>query len=272
MFERMVNYVVKEHNFPLKYNQSALPKLGMGPLWKEIMANIDPILNNEESDSPPPKLALFSGHDTTIMPILATLGEDVWSGFEWAPYASMMLIEVYEVADADVDESEYQSGFAFRLIYNGDVLTSKMDGCSSELCDIENLLDQVLPFAKYEDRDCASVSRVTPPTDEKSEDLMTEMKSATETLIQSPGGVGVVFGLVLISAALGSVLTCFCTRRRYRKAYHYSDSLKLNELSMSGVGDDNYRESTDSIESAVSAYGATQRELEEKDRYENSLI
>eukprot|EP00970_Alexandrium_tamarense_P019358 scaffold13946_cov200-Alexandrium_tamarense.AAC.1 len=101
---------------------------------------------------------------------------------------------------------------------------------------------------------------------------MTEMKSATETLIQSPGGVGVVFGLVLISAALGSVLTCFCTRRRYRKAYHYSDSLKLNELSMSGVGDDNYRESTDSIESAVSAYGATQRELEEKDRYENSLI
>jgi ubiquitin-like domain-containing CTD phosphatase 1 len=42
----------------------------------------------------PPKLALFSGHDTTLMPILATLGGDVWAGAEWAPYASMILIEL----------------------------------------------------------------------------------------------------------------------------------------------------------------------------------
>jgi ubiquitin-like domain-containing CTD phosphatase 1 len=67
----------------------------MGPLWSEIMTNILPIVdptNHPSSSSssssgtpPPPKLGLFSGHDTTLMPILATLGDKVWPGTEWAP-------------------------------------------------------------------------------------------------------------------------------------------------------------------------------------------
>jgi hypothetical protein len=48
----------------------------MGPLWSEIMANILPIVD-PSSGTPPPKLGLFSGHDTTLMPILATLGDRV---------------------------------------------------------------------------------------------------------------------------------------------------------------------------------------------------
>jgi ubiquitin-like domain-containing CTD phosphatase 1 len=63
---------------------------GMGPLWSEIMSNILPIVDPtnhpmSSSGTPPPKLGLFSGHDTTLMPILATLGDKVWPGTEWSP-------------------------------------------------------------------------------------------------------------------------------------------------------------------------------------------
>jgi hypothetical protein len=81
------------------HNDAAYAKLGLGPLWFEIMANIDPILNGEsdqegEREKSPPKLAVFSGHDTTIMPLLASLGPNVWNDTQWPPYASMMIIEV----------------------------------------------------------------------------------------------------------------------------------------------------------------------------------
>ena len=33
---------------------------------------------------------------STIMQLLASLGEDVWDGLVWPPYASMLLIEVSE--------------------------------------------------------------------------------------------------------------------------------------------------------------------------------
>lgn len=40
------------------------------------------------------ELAVFSGHDTTIMPLLASLDGRLWNNSDWAPYASMLLIEV----------------------------------------------------------------------------------------------------------------------------------------------------------------------------------
>ena len=43
----------------------------------------------------------------------------------------MVLIDFYEVDNED-NESEIASGYAFRLIYNSVVLTSRVDGCSSE--------------------------------------------------------------------------------------------------------------------------------------------
>lgn len=67
----------------------------MGPLWAEIMGNIDPVVDPsvKPNDHTPAKFALVSGHDDTIMPLLVSLGPKVWSG-EWPPYASMVLIEV----------------------------------------------------------------------------------------------------------------------------------------------------------------------------------
>jgi hypothetical protein len=69
----------------------------MGPLWAEIMDHILPVVNeNDQEDRgrPPAKLAIYSGHDTTIMMILESLGSKVKANIEWPPYASMILIEV----------------------------------------------------------------------------------------------------------------------------------------------------------------------------------
>lgn len=177
------------------------------------MANIVPIVsaNYTLSGTPPPKLALFSGHDTTLMPILATLGENVWSGTEWAPYASMILIEIH-IMNSDKG-SDFQSGYGFRLIYNGKVLTPEMDGCNSEICDSQVLLKQVMPFAKYQERDCAALK--------KSDSVIGEMKEATESLVTAPGGVWVLVSLMLVSTTMGCMLTYFWMKRRMPKRVVY---------------------------------------------------
>jgi hypothetical protein len=233
MFELVANFAVKNFTFPYKHNEAAYPKLGMGPLWLEIMSNILQIVGSDNqpsssSDMPPPKLALFSGHDTTLMPILSTLGDKVWSG-EWSPYASMLQIEIHEVLDTD---ARYPSGYAFRLIYNGDVLTSKMGGCpESDLCDAQVLVKQVMSFAnKYDDATCEVKSLKVSKMD--------EMKHAADTLINSSGGALVILSLIVISMALGSIITYFILRCRFRKVYKYNDTLVLTELSMSAIDDD----------------------------------
>jgi hypothetical protein len=60
------------------------------------MDNINSYLDKSVSSgaTPAPKFALFSGHDTTIMPLLASLDPGLWNDTDWAPYASMVLIEV----------------------------------------------------------------------------------------------------------------------------------------------------------------------------------
>ncbi|KAL7543311.1 hypothetical protein ACHAXR_012620 [Thalassiosira sp. AJA248-18] len=278
MFERIANFAIKNFTFSYKYNDAAYPKLGMGPLWKEIMANILPIVDSAKypsSGTPPPKLALFSGHDTTLMPILATLGDNVWSGTEWAPYASMMQIEIHEILNSD-EGSAFPSGYAFRLIFNGKVLTSKMDGCAanSELCDSQVLVKQVMPFAKYQERDCASTtaSVVPPPTEE--EGLITEMESATKNLFTAPGGMWVVMLLVISSMILGSVLTFYMMKRRMRNEYGYRrDGLAPGDLSMSVLDDESpfHTEDSPGVDSAVAANYGTHNG-DEKKSDENNLI
>jgi len=72
----------------------------MAPLWAEIMDNIYYFVDKDSipgSNFSSPKLALFSGHDTTIMPLLASLGPKLWNDTDWAPYASMFIIEVSQI-------------------------------------------------------------------------------------------------------------------------------------------------------------------------------
>ena len=74
----------------------------MGPLFAEIFDHIVPVVNDDEEKEdrgrPPAKLAIYSGHDSTIIKVLSALGPEVWKGDVWPPYASMILIEVRKYA------------------------------------------------------------------------------------------------------------------------------------------------------------------------------
>lgn len=132
----------------------------MGPLWAEIMDHILPIISSQVEDQPrpPAKLAIYSGYDSTVMEILASLG--AWEGLEWPPYGSMVLLEIHEIMSTleGEHESTFSFPYAFRLLYNGEVITYKVQGCmrKDQLCDFQHLLKRVQPFAKR-NVDCVDV-------------------------------------------------------------------------------------------------------------------
>jgi hypothetical protein len=57
--------------------------------------------------------------------------------------------------DGLTDRAIYKSDFAFRLLKDGEVLTSRIKGCpaDADLCDVQVLLDRVIPL--FANRDCA---------------------------------------------------------------------------------------------------------------------
>jgi len=60
------------------------------------------------SGHPPAKLRLLSGHDTTVVPLLAALG--CYDG-KWPPYASYIALELW----AETDPSSGQEKFSVRI-------------------------------------------------------------------------------------------------------------------------------------------------------------
>ena len=68
LFQRLFDFNVERYVYNLKANDAEYSKLSMGPLWFEIMKNIYPFIHDDESGTDRVKLALFAGHDTTIMP------------------------------------------------------------------------------------------------------------------------------------------------------------------------------------------------------------
>jgi hypothetical protein len=76
----------------------------MAPLVSEIRANIaahTAAVNTTtaaDSSKLPLKFALWSGHDNTIMPLLAAVAATNWDG-DWAPYAAMIVFELIQASD-----------------------------------------------------------------------------------------------------------------------------------------------------------------------------
>lgn len=221
--------------FPIMFSDAAYAKLAMGPMWAEIMENILPIISPENSHDrgmPQNRLALFSGHDSTILPLLATLGPNVWDGIEWTPYASMLLLEVHEFIDGQTDKNVYTSDYSFRLIYNGKVLTDTIEGCQKghDLCDISVLLNQTIPIAKR-DRDCTAAP--------KNSDLVA-VEQSEKLLLSSSGGLALVFIIILISAAAGGVgMHYYLTRRMpWVSAPIIYDEIGVNDLQFTATYQD----------------------------------
>ena len=90
------------------------------------------------------KFVLYSGHDSTVTPLLINLG--VHDRTRWTPYATRVVFELWR--DTLLDSSK-QSGsvdnFYFRVLVNGKVVTSKMKFCGDalvkgELCPVQELV------------------------------------------------------------------------------------------------------------------------------------
>jgi ubiquitin-like domain-containing CTD phosphatase 1 len=147
-------------------------------------------------------MALFSGHDSTIIPVLASLGPRVYDKHTWPAYASMILIEIHAInIDGQMDSTLFESNFGFRLIYNGQVLTPLIDGCpsKSQLCDIHVLMERVKPFALL-NRNCALEAEL-----EGSPDSSTPIKGGD--FLSSPGGAVAFMLAIVASALLGALIT-----------------------------------------------------------------
>lgn len=92
------------------------------------------------------KLVLVAAHDSTVMPLLVSLGPRVFDD-RWSPYASEVVWEIFH-------NNRKPGSYAFRLIYNGEAITERIDGCGvdepfytqSQVCDLKNLF-KITEFA-----------------------------------------------------------------------------------------------------------------------------
>ncbi|GMH62024.1 hypothetical protein TrLO_g8067 [Triparma laevis f. longispina] len=152
IFTQIYDHASWQLAYVYQYNNNAHAKLSMAPVLKEVLeTSLTPSLTSASTsdmlDKGKPLLSIYSGHDTTIMPILSAL--NIWDG-AWAPYASLITIETYHVTQS----GSFPTGRAFRICYNGEAMTEKFGGCEGggELCDLNVLVDY-LDFATF-DRDC----------------------------------------------------------------------------------------------------------------------
>lgn len=127
MFDAIVKEVEYSYSYAALFNNSLYSKLAMGNTAWHIRNNIENAIQTPTEKSL--KFALFAAHDTTIMPFLASILGNKWDR-EWAGYASMITIEVYNASSPQ---------FLFRIVYNGKEL--QLNGCNEPLCDLAILLE-----------------------------------------------------------------------------------------------------------------------------------
>jgi hypothetical protein len=101
--------------------------------------------------------------------------------------------------DDDRDKTIFETNSAFRLIYNGRVLTSQVAGCpeDSELCDAKYLMERVEPIA-IRKVDCV--------------DLTQESVDAVEvamSMVSTTAGVLLVLFVIGVGAFFGGVAVYF---------------------------------------------------------------
>lgn len=134
--QRVIDDDFWRYNYLSNYpNRTENAKHCIGPLIDSIYnAMVAAAVGNEDAKL----FHLWSGHDVTVMPILAGLGQLK----KWAPYASLIAFELYVVTTSP-------DSLSVRTVYNGDVLT--LEGCGGQqMCpylSFISLLEAMLPTA-----------------------------------------------------------------------------------------------------------------------------
>jgi hypothetical protein len=225
-FQRLIDFATRYDNYHLMDNNGSYAKLGMGPLWADIMDYIYPFIIDDDEDVPKTSLSIVSGHDSTIVPLLISLGPKVWDQIH-PPYASMIVLELHAInMDGLSNQTIYQSNFAFRLIYNGQVITDRIEACPKdgiELCDITILLDTVKSFA-LRNLNCTRQHPIL-----HKHNIVTQTKELESTKI----GILITIILIISNLLIGSLITYLymigtfrhycCTFYKTKQTYYPSE-------------------------------------------------
>jgi hypothetical protein len=119
-------------------NATYASTLTMGPLIAQLLGRMNAQVTKQKAAAPLPKFLLYSGHDTTLMPVASAFN---FSGGVWSPYASLIAFELYTVnstSSSSSSSSKHGSSeqHAVRIVYNGKV--QRLPACSGlELCPFE---------------------------------------------------------------------------------------------------------------------------------------
>ncbi|XP_076801057.1 lysophosphatidic acid phosphatase type 6-like [Clavelina lepadiformis] len=107
-------------------------KLGIGPLLGLFLKSMESSIE----DTSAVKLCMYSGHDTTLMPLLHALGID---NSAWVPFGANITLELYERAMENGAKDHY-----VRVLYEhqGTVIP----GCSGEFCPLNEFRDVVSQY------------------------------------------------------------------------------------------------------------------------------
>eukprot|EP00188_Purpureofilum_apyrenoidigerum_P001898 Plantae.Rhodophyta-Purpureofilum_apyrenoidigerum.ctg20944.p1 GENE.Plantae.Rhodophyta-Purpureofilum_apyrenoidigerum.ctg20944~~Plantae.Rhodophyta-Purpureofilum_apyrenoidigerum.ctg20944.p1 ORF type:complete len:424 (-),score=64.33 Plantae.Rhodophyta-Purpureofilum_apyrenoidigerum.ctg20944:247-1518(-) len=121
-------------------------KLSIAPLWQEICSSHRQSLSGEEKDR---KLIIYSGHDTTLMPMLESLG--VFDG-KWPSFAASIIVELLKEKESDRAH--------VRVLYNHEPVT--IPGCGEKvLCEYDRFLEVLGDTAsKLQTEDCADDEKI----------------------------------------------------------------------------------------------------------------
>ena len=88
-------------------HREELLKLSMGRMFDSVVQQMRQCADGQSKHH----MYMYSGHDTTIMPLLATLGQDVTT---WPPYVSNVIFELWESQDANGKKQNF-----VRVLVNG---------------------------------------------------------------------------------------------------------------------------------------------------------
>ena len=81
-------------------HREELLKLSMGRMFDSVVQRMRQCAEGQSKH----QMYMYSGHDTTVMPLLATLGQDVTT---WPPYVSNVIFELWESQTPDGKKHDF---------------------------------------------------------------------------------------------------------------------------------------------------------------------
>ena len=140
MSEQMASKAMHHASWAFAENYTGIADVATHPMLIQIAKR----MINKSQHKSTLKFVLYSGHDSTVTPLLLNLG--VHDRTRWTPYATRVVFELWrDTLLESSKQADSMDNFYFRLLVNGKVVTSKMKFCGDalvkgELCPVQELV------------------------------------------------------------------------------------------------------------------------------------